>query len=88
MFRDSTNLFLLFRRAVVVHVHVLDSLTLALAVELGVDLLVFGVGKDGSTGLGSGLVLVGHDCGCLDGYVGVENDGLWLWVAESSKFGK
>jgi hypothetical protein len=36
--KDATNLFFLLRRAVIVHVHVLDSLGLALAA--GVDLLV------------------------------------------------
>jgi hypothetical protein len=47
-------------RAVIIHIHVLDSLGLALAA--GVDLLVLGVVKDGGTALGSGLVLVAHGC--------------------------
>jgi hypothetical protein len=58
--KDATNLFFLLRRAVIVHVHVLDSLGLALAA--GLDLLVLGVVKVGGTALGSGLVLVAHGC--------------------------
>ena len=77
-----TNLFFLLRRAVIVHVQVLDSLALALAAgHLGRNLLVFGVVEDRGTALGSGLVLVAHCCGCFDGFVGI-GDGMWMRVAK------
>jgi hypothetical protein len=74
--KDVTDLFFFLGRAVVVHVQVLDSLGLALAAgHLSVDLLVFGVVKDRGTALGSGLVLVAHDCDCYDGFVRIGDVG-------------